>query len=119
MNGLESERISPGMLAWSKAGHDTGRLYVIIKVEGEYVFLADGIHKMVAQPKKKNRKHIQHMKKIPISMLNIDPNTVRDEEIKYTIKAYIHKDTSKRITGQNMSSSIEGQEGENVESRCD
>ena len=31
-----------GMLAKSKAGHDAGRLYVIMKADSEYVYLADG-----------------------------------------------------------------------------
>ena len=31
-----------GMFATSLAGHDKGQIYVIIKEEGEYVYLADG-----------------------------------------------------------------------------
>ena len=36
------DRYEAGMLAWSRAGHDTGQLYVIMCVENEYVFLTDG-----------------------------------------------------------------------------
>ena len=32
----------PGMLVRSKAGHDKNRIYVIIRVNDEYVYLADG-----------------------------------------------------------------------------
>ena len=42
-----------GMLAVSKAGHDKGRLYVVIKADQEYVYLADGQNSSVCQPKKK------------------------------------------------------------------
>ena len=42
-----------GMLAWSRAGHDKDKLYVIIKTEGEYVYLSDGRLKPVERPKKK------------------------------------------------------------------
>ena len=44
--------LKKGMLAMSKAGHDKGRLYVIIEVDDSYVYLAD-------KPKKKKKKHIQ------------------------------------------------------------
>ena len=48
-----------GRLAFSKAGHDKGKLYLIIREEGERVWLADGRTRSVQDPKKKNRKHIQ------------------------------------------------------------
>ena len=48
-----------GRLAFSKAGHDKGKLYLIIREEGERVWLADGRTRGVLAPKKKNRKHIQ------------------------------------------------------------
>lgn len=52
------ERIE-GCLAKSLAGHDKGSLYIIIRTEGEYVYLSDGRHHPVDKPKTKNRKHIQ------------------------------------------------------------
>ena len=51
--------IRPGMLARSKAGHDKDCIYVITDVKNEYVYLADGSHRTLARPKKKNRKHLQ------------------------------------------------------------
>ena len=48
-----------GRLAFSKAGHDKGKLYLVIREEGERVWLADGRTRGVLSPKKKNRKHIQ------------------------------------------------------------
>ena len=48
-----------GRLAFSKAGHDKGKLYLVIREEGERVWLADGRTRSVQDPKKKNRKHIQ------------------------------------------------------------
>ena len=52
-----------GMLAKAKAGHDKDQLYVIIKVEPEYVYLADSLEEGTRRIKKKNRKHIQVIKK--------------------------------------------------------
>ena len=48
-----------GRLAFSKAGHDKGKLYLVIREEGERVWLADGRTRGVLAPKKKNGKHIQ------------------------------------------------------------
>ena len=48
-----------GRLAFSRAGHDKGKLYLIVRQEGERVWLADGRTRSVQDPKEKNRKHIQ------------------------------------------------------------
>ena len=47
------ESIVPGMFARAKAGHDKGSLYLIVKTEPEYVYLADGKRKPLSKPKKK------------------------------------------------------------------
>ena len=51
-----------GMFAVSKAGHDQGQMYVVLKEEGDSVLLADGRLKTIESPKKKNKKHIQLVK---------------------------------------------------------
>ena len=51
--------LQTGMFARSLAGHDKGRLYVVVGTEGEWVWLADGRHRTVEHPKKKKRKHLQ------------------------------------------------------------
>ena len=51
-----------GLLASSKAGHDKDKIYVIIREEQEYVWLADGKYKTNANLKKKRKKHIQVIK---------------------------------------------------------
>lgn len=48
-----------GKLAFSKAGHDKGKLYLVIREEGNRVWLSDGKTRGVLAPKGKNRKHIQ------------------------------------------------------------
>ena len=74
-----------GMLAISRAGHDLGTVYVITGEEDEYVYLADGKLKTVDRPKKKNRKHIQIIKKIQIDR---PAGGFKDLEIKRAIKTY-------------------------------
>ena len=63
MAGLDMEEIRPGMLAYSLAGHDKGSLYYIVKADEKFVWLSDGKLKDTASPKRKNRKHIQVIKK--------------------------------------------------------
>ena len=45
--------MEPGMLARSKAGRDKDCIYVIISVNDEYVYLADGAKRSVSNLKKK------------------------------------------------------------------
>lgn len=79
-----------GMLASSKAGHDKLTVYVIIKEETEYVYLVDGKSRTLARPKKKNKKHIQVIKKCqePGLAEKIRAGTIDDIEIRKTIKQY-------------------------------
>ncbi len=50
-----------GQLAISKAGHDKGSVYLVVREEETCVYLADGILKRYAAPKKKNKRHIQQI----------------------------------------------------------
>ena len=47
------------MLARSIAGHDRGKIYVIIDTDDAYVYLADGRIRTLGKLKKKKKKHIQ------------------------------------------------------------
>lgn len=50
--------VTVGQLAASTAGHDSGRFFVVLKVEDGYAYLADGKERKLKSPKKKNLKHI-------------------------------------------------------------
>ena len=52
-----------GCMAISLAGHDRNKIYLIVGEEDEYVYLADGRVRSCRHPKKKNKKHIQVIKK--------------------------------------------------------
>ena len=54
-------RFRAGQMALSDAGHDRGKLYVILEVQGESVLVADGLNKTVEKPKKKNIRHVRRM----------------------------------------------------------
>ena len=84
-----------GYFATSLAGHDKGRLYIIIeetaKQDGkDYVLLADGEIKTLDKPKKKKVKHIQviHCMDKKIEELIVSEKPIRDEDIKCAIKTY-------------------------------
>jgi hypothetical protein len=46
------------MTVISLAGHDIGRLYIVVKTDGDYVYVSDGREHRLLKPKKKNKKHI-------------------------------------------------------------
>ena len=52
-------KLEPGMLARSKAGHDKDRIYVIIRTEDEFVYVADGDLRPLRHMKRKNARHLQ------------------------------------------------------------
>ncbi len=47
-----------GRFAISTAGHDAGKVYVIVGKDKEILLLADGVERKIANPKKKNKKHV-------------------------------------------------------------
>ena len=85
-----------GMLATSKAGHDRNSVYVIIQEDDEYIYVADGQGRTVERPKRKNKKHIQIIKKVklPESDSGFD-----DLEIKMIIKSYLKEREERNVKG--------------------
>lgn len=81
--------LKTGMLVRSKAGRDKDCIYVIISVNDEYVYLTDGKSKPICHLKRKNRKHIQ-----PIKKAGIIP-VVDDEVIRNHIKRFENHDIQK------------------------
>lgn len=88
---MEKELI--GLFATSKAGHDKGKVYVIVQEEAEYVYLSDGNLKTIEKPKKKKKKHIQIVMKKAHDFIKDEPQVKdeklsKNEEIKRAIKLY-------------------------------
>lgn len=84
-----------GLLAYSLAGHDKGKIFFIIKEEKDYFWLVDGEVRSLENPKKKNKKHVQIIKRNVSVTLKEDTvesdiglKSVTNESIKRTIKLY-------------------------------
>lgn len=83
------------MFAISKAGHDKGQMYVILKEEGKYLYLVDGKTRGVDNPKKKKKKHVQPVKTGADEKLAEkikDMRTIYNEEIRFAIKSRTNKE---------------------------
>ena len=48
-----------GQVVYSKSGHDKTLPFVVLRVDGEYLYLADGKRRTLEHPKKKKQKHVQ------------------------------------------------------------
>ncbi len=83
-----------GMLAASKAGHDKDSVYVIIREEGEYIYVVDGRIRTMERPKRKNKKHVQLIKK---KRLPEPENGFDDLEIKKRIKEYLREREERNV----------------------
>lgn len=76
------DRWEKGMLAKSLAGHDNGKIYVIIDLDETYVYLADGEIRTLNKLKKKKRKHVQLIRR------QYEIEAADDVRIKRILKEY-------------------------------
>ena len=93
-----------GFLAYSLAGHDKGKIYLVVGKTQKYVYVADGQIRLIDTPKKKNKKHIQLVKKCCDEALGERIRRglpVRNEEIKKAIKDFMCKEDADVESGCN------------------
>ncbi|MGN0401807.1 MAG: hypothetical protein ACI4HQ_06050 [Acetatifactor sp.] len=80
-----------GQFTFSRAGHDKGTLFVIVREEEDFVYLSDGRLKKPDAPKKKRRKHLQPVNltvEEPLREKLLKGETVYPEEIRTAIRRY-------------------------------
>lgn len=77
-----------GSFVISTAGHDKGRIFVILRTDSEYVYLMNGIDRTFEKPKKKNKKHIDIISYEDeyLKVRQKDNKPIRNEDIKRAIK---------------------------------
>lgn len=78
---MEEYRI--GMMAKSLAGHDKGKIYLVLDADENYVYLVDGKYRTLDRPKRKKKKHVQIDYRIPqwIQQLLSEGKPVQDSDI--------------------------------------
>ena len=79
---------SSGMLAESRAGHDTGCLYVVLADDDTYVWLADGKRRPLEKPKKKKRRHVQIIRHLPAEILAQMQSFTMDAHVRRILTDY-------------------------------
>jgi ribosomal protein L14E/L6E/L27E len=58
------ENFQIGNIIISKVGRDKGKIFIVVKIEKGYVYLADGKLRKIQNPKKKKIKHVQPTNKV-------------------------------------------------------
>ncbi len=78
----------------SKAGHDKGRVYVILGILEDRILVADGTAHRVDAPKKKNPVHLQPVNTGIGEELKdkLEKMTLKDEEISKAIRIWMKQD---------------------------
>ena len=74
--------------AKSLSGHDKNQYYLVVKKEAEFLFLVNGINRTLENPKKKNEKHVQIIKKLPTAVEEILATEQSNLTVKRAIKEY-------------------------------
>lgn len=74
--------------AKSLSGHDKNQYYLVIKKEAGFLFLVNGTNRSLDNPKKKNEKHVQIIKKLPTTVEEILSVEQSNLTIKKAIKEY-------------------------------
>lgn len=84
------KKMTSGILARSLAGHDKGKLYVVTALDGDYVYLADGIIRTNLNPKRKKRIHVQPDYAVSdrIRERQALGLAIRDEDIRDTLREH-------------------------------
>jgi|GEM_PF-546192 len=78
-------QLKKGDIVISKAGHDAGRIYVVIEVDAvntDFVYLADGKYRDLKNKKLKRDKHLRYLATINL------PDKPKITDIKLAIKNY-------------------------------
>ena len=85
--------IDQGCIVSSLKGHDTGRIYVVVKVDGEFALVVDGKYRLLQNPKKKRIKHLHDLHENYENFgKKLESNKLYDFEIQKILSCILHKD---------------------------
>lgn len=74
--------------AKSLSGHDKNQYYFVLEKEAEFFLLVNGTNRTLDKPKKKNEKHVQIIKKLPMAIEEILAMEQSNLTIKKAIREY-------------------------------
>jgi len=77
-----------GTIVFSKCGHDKGLAMVVLEVNNEYLYLADGKTRTLQKPKKKKAKHVQPTNHI-VDLVPSCGRDLQDADIRKQIKHFL------------------------------
>ncbi len=81
------DELKTGGFAISIAGHDSGKCYVIFRIDSEYVYLVDGRIRTLDRTKKKKTMHVKMLTLFDKTLAGkVSDNSIKNEEIKRAIK---------------------------------
>ena len=72
----------------SLSGHDKNQFYLVLNEEDDFYVLVNGTTRPLNKSKRKNKKHVQIVKKLPIQIEEILSKEVTDLTIKKAILEY-------------------------------
>ena len=81
---------SVGDVVRSAAGHDRGELFLVLREEGDFLWLVDGKGRKLETPKKKRRKHVVSagVWTHPVTVRLKEGGPVLDSEIRRALAAF-------------------------------
>ena len=80
--------ITAGTVVISRAGHDCGRAMLVVRTDGEYLFVADGKERKLEKPKKKNKKHVRATSRV------IELAGLTDRSLRRTLRELFEQDSA-------------------------
>lgn len=80
--------ITAGTVVISRAGHDCGRAMLVVRIDGEFLFVADGKERKLEKPKKKNRKHVRATSRV------IESAGLTDKSLRRTLRELFEQDSA-------------------------
>ena len=83
----------PGQLVFSKAGRDKTGCFVVLAVDGEFCYIADGKTRRLSSPKKKKKKHMQPTNTINAFLAQLIKSGahIKDSDIQAAVKNFLKK----------------------------
>ena len=80
-----------GQIVISKQGRDKGLPFVVVAIEGEFLYLADGKLRKIQNPKKKRPKHIQATNYIDVQLqdaLIAGKTDIKDSDLRTILRKF-------------------------------